>query len=189
VGQVYGIWGDMNGDDGDESVVGEASISLATACFGNGVNGNAGHDVDDVLYIAFTGAQAVPGSGGADWSARNYNDFQKSIEKLGDSLVSKIGGGNPPGSHPPGPTPPGPTPPGPTPTRSSPPGHGPTGRPGRPGGHPGNGGSGGSGKGGGGGNHEDQDCEWPGHCAGSSCWSHDDCSGVLTCTNNVCVEA
>jgi len=41
VGQVYGIWGDMNGDDGDESVVGEASISLATACFGNGVNGNA----------------------------------------------------------------------------------------------------------------------------------------------------
>jgi hypothetical protein len=33
--QVYGIWGDTNGDDGDEAMVGEASISLATACFGS----------------------------------------------------------------------------------------------------------------------------------------------------------
>jgi hypothetical protein len=33
--------------------VGEASIALATACYGISVNGNSGHDENDVLYIAF----------------------------------------------------------------------------------------------------------------------------------------
>jgi len=89
---VFGIWGDTNGDDGDHPVVGEASISLATACYGHGIHGNSGHDQDDVLYIAFTGARAVPGAGGADWAARNYANFQRSIEGLGNSLIAKIGG-------------------------------------------------------------------------------------------------
>lgn len=34
-------------------LVGEASLSLATACFGDKVNGNSGHDETDVLYVAF----------------------------------------------------------------------------------------------------------------------------------------
>ncbi|KAK5659857.1 hypothetical protein OQA88_13320 [Cercophora sp. LCS_1] len=89
---IYGVWGDMNGDDGDHPLVGEASISLATACYGKGINGNSGHDEEDVLYIAFTGAGAVPGAAGANWAAKSYADFQKSIEGLGNSLVAKIGG-------------------------------------------------------------------------------------------------
>ncbi|KAK1761600.1 family 75 glycoside hydrolase [Echria macrotheca] len=91
---VYGVWGDTNGDDGDHPVVGEASISLATACFGKTVNGNSGHDQNDVLYIAFAGSKAVPGADGANWAARNCADFQKSIESLGDSLVAQIEGGD-----------------------------------------------------------------------------------------------
>lgn len=91
---VYGIWGDTNGDDGDEAMVGEASISLATACFGNRMNGNFGHDDDDVLYIAFVGEDAVPGADGAKWNASSAADFQKSITSLGDELVERIGSGS-----------------------------------------------------------------------------------------------
>ena len=72
-------------------MVGEASISLATACYGTGVNGNAGHDQADVLYIAFTGSDAVPGANGADWGADNYDDFAASISALGDKLIARIG--------------------------------------------------------------------------------------------------
>lgn len=74
-------------------MVGEASISLATACFGKKINGNSGHDEDDVLYIAFTGQDAVPGAHGAAWSAKSYDEFEKSITALGDKLVARIGGG------------------------------------------------------------------------------------------------
>ncbi|KAK3313968.1 glycoside hydrolase family 75 protein [Apodospora peruviana] len=88
----YGVWGDENGDDGDKPVVGEASISLATACFGkDSISGDNGHDEDDVLYIAFPGADAVPGANGANWDARNFDEFESSISKLGDSLVARIG--------------------------------------------------------------------------------------------------
>ncbi|KAJ6443208.1 LOW QUALITY PROTEIN: chitosanase [Purpureocillium lavendulum] len=96
--QIYGVWGDTNGDDGPQAMVGEASISLATACFGRGINGNAGHDENDVLYIAFPGKDAVPGARGAKWNAQNYDDFERSITGLGDQLIQRIGGGggNPP---------------------------------------------------------------------------------------------
>lgn len=87
---VYGVWGDYNGDDGGRSLVGEASISLATLCFGDGVNGDNGHDADDVLYIAFQGKDAVPGAAGANWTAGDAEVFEKSLEKLGDSLVQRI---------------------------------------------------------------------------------------------------
>lgn len=75
-------------------MIGEASISLATACFGKGVNGNAGYDGNDVLYIAFPGSDAVPGAKGAKWNAQNYNDFENSITALGDKLIQRIGGGS-----------------------------------------------------------------------------------------------
>ncbi|KAI8958115.1 glycoside hydrolase family 75 protein [Daldinia sp. FL1419] len=87
---IYGVWGDENGDDGEKSVVGEASISLATACFGKGMTGNNGHDENDVLYIAFTGKDAVPGKNGAKWDAQNYKEFESSIRDLGDELIKRI---------------------------------------------------------------------------------------------------
>ena len=103
--QIYGVWGDTNGDDGPQAMVGEASISLATACFGRGINGNAGHDENDVLYIAFPGADAVPGADGAAWSAQNFDDFEASISALGDKLVQRLGsnggGGETPPTNPP----------------------------------------------------------------------------------------
>ncbi|CAM1510864.1 Fc.00g083770.m01.CDS01 [Cosmosporella sp. VM-42] len=90
---IYGVWGDTNGDDGSQAMVGEASISLATACYGKSMNGNAGHDQNDVLFIAFPGSDAVPGKSGAKWNAQNYADFEASITGLGDKLITRIGGG------------------------------------------------------------------------------------------------
>ncbi|KAI8299777.1 Endo-chitosanase [Colletotrichum sp. SAR11_240] len=89
----YGVWGDTNGDDGDQPMVGEASIALATSCFGNGVNGNQGHDENDVLYIAFTGQDAAPGANGANWSASTSAEFSSSINQLGNKLVERVGSG------------------------------------------------------------------------------------------------
>ncbi|OTA98053.1 glycoside hydrolase family 75 protein [Hypoxylon sp. CI-4A] len=87
---IYGVWGDENGVDGEKSVVGEASISLATACYGTSINGNSGHDENDVLFLAFTGSDAVPGADGAKWDAQNYDEFESSIQSLGDSLIERI---------------------------------------------------------------------------------------------------
>ncbi|KAG5995875.1 hypothetical protein E4U54_002753 [Claviceps lovelessii] len=88
---IYGVWGDENGDDGPQAMVGEASIALATACFGHGVNGNAGHDKNDVLYLAFPGKDAVPGAKGANWNAQKFDAFAASIASLGDKLIERIG--------------------------------------------------------------------------------------------------
>lgn len=66
---------------------------MATFCFGNSVNGNAGHDETDVLYIAFTGTDAVPGAGAA-WDADTATQFESSIASLGDKLIQRIGGGS-----------------------------------------------------------------------------------------------
>ncbi|KAK4187895.1 fungal chitosanase of glycosyl hydrolase group 75-domain-containing protein, partial [Podospora australis] len=87
---VYGIWGDTNGDDGTKPMVGEVSISLATACRGKNMTGYRGYDGDDVLYIAFAGKEAVPGPKGADWAAKDYEAFERSIRPLGDKLVVKM---------------------------------------------------------------------------------------------------
>lgn len=78
-------------------MIGEASISMATLCFGTGVNGNNGHTQTDVLYIAFTGNDAVPGTS-AKWNAGSVTEFENSISALGDKLIQRIGGG---GSTPP----------------------------------------------------------------------------------------
>lgn len=90
---IYGVWGDENGDDGAHPMVGEASISLATACFGKSMNGNNGHDGSDVLYIAFPGKDAVPGKS-ATWNAKTYATFEASITALGDKLIQRIGSGS-----------------------------------------------------------------------------------------------
>lgn len=75
-------------------MVGEASISLATLCFGDSVTGNNGHGDLDVLYIAFTGTDAVPGADGADWKATSPDDFEASLETLGSKLLARIRGAN-----------------------------------------------------------------------------------------------
>lgn len=75
-------------------MVGEAAISLATACYGKSMNGNNGHDDDDVLYIAFPGSDAVPGDEGADWNATNFKDFEASLSSVGDKLVARINESN-----------------------------------------------------------------------------------------------
>ncbi|GIC88914.1 glycoside hydrolase family 75 protein [Aspergillus udagawae] len=84
---VYGVWGDTNGDDNEHPMVGEASLALATACYGPSISGNSGHDEADVLYIAFAGKEAVPT--GARWEADSYEAFEESITAQGDKLVAK----------------------------------------------------------------------------------------------------
>ncbi|ETS78242.1 hypothetical protein PFICI_10304 [Pestalotiopsis fici W106-1] len=89
----YGVWGDTAA--ADPPLVGAASISLATACFGRGMSNEEGHDAKDVLYIAFPGADAVPGRDGAAWRANTWTNFHESIAALGDRLIQRIpGSGN-----------------------------------------------------------------------------------------------
>ncbi|KAF4159632.1 hypothetical protein CNMCM6069_001275 [Aspergillus lentulus] len=87
---VYGVWGDTNGDDNEHPMVGEASLALATACYGSTISGNSGHDEADVLYIAFAGKEAVPAR--AKWDADSYEAFEETITEQGDSLVAQLFG-------------------------------------------------------------------------------------------------
>lgn len=76
-------------------MVGAASLSLATACYGRGVDSDGGHSANDVLYIAFPGHEAVPGRDGAAWKAKTWTNFHESIAALGDKLIQRIpGSGN-----------------------------------------------------------------------------------------------
>ncbi|KAH6633869.1 glycoside hydrolase family 75 protein [Chaetomium sp. MPI-SDFR-AT-0129] len=87
---VYGIWGDTNGDDGDKPMVGEASLALVTACGGKNVTGGNGIDEDTTLFVGFVGEDAVPGANGANWSAQDFDTFEKSIQPLGNQLVERV---------------------------------------------------------------------------------------------------
>lgn len=53
------------------------------------MNGNNGHDEADVLYIAFPGDDAVPGSS-ANWGAKDFTQFEDSITGLGKTLVARL---------------------------------------------------------------------------------------------------
>jgi hypothetical protein len=90
--QFYGFWGDSNGSDGQKPVIGEASISMARLCFGSSMTNDNGHDEADVMYIAFTGQEAVLGKNGAAWRAKTSLEFQNdaAFNKLGDKLVRRI---------------------------------------------------------------------------------------------------
>ncbi|KAG6173538.1 hypothetical protein E4U50_007051 [Claviceps purpurea] len=96
---IYGVWGDEHGDDDPQAMVGEASISLATACYGKSTGGDIGYDGNDVLYLAFQGKDAVPGARGANWTAQSYEAFAASISSLGDELVGRIKGDKPAKRH------------------------------------------------------------------------------------------
>ena len=56
------------------------------------MSGNNGHTEHDVLYIAFEGADAVPGPDGANWKAKTKEEFEASLAPLGDKLIQRIGG-------------------------------------------------------------------------------------------------
>lgn len=89
--QLYGVWGDTNGDDDPDPMVGEASISLARACFPDeDISPDSGHDHDDVLYIAFPGNANATVFKHASWSAPGFDEFEDSISWLGDQLVKKL---------------------------------------------------------------------------------------------------
>jgi hypothetical protein len=85
--KLYAVWGDTNGGD----TTGESSIALAQACFPNeGLTGDNGHGSNDVLYIAFAGSEADTNAS-VDWKASNFNEFEASLQTIGDALVAKIG--------------------------------------------------------------------------------------------------
>ena len=44
----------------------------------------------DVLYIAFTGHDAVLGDDNAYWKAKDFDEFENSIKGLGDTLIRRI---------------------------------------------------------------------------------------------------
>lgn len=77
---------------------------MATLCYGDSMTGGVGHGETDVLYIAFTGQDAVPGASAA-WNAGSTAEFQSSIQSLGNKLIQRIGGGSGGGDNPPSSTP------------------------------------------------------------------------------------
>ncbi|KAK6332224.1 hypothetical protein TWF696_002945 [Orbilia brochopaga] len=177
---LYSVWGDTNGCD-DDDFTGEASISLAQMCFPNeGLNGDNGHEPHDVLYLAFTGSDAVVGPRNANWKAKSASDFQKSLKAFGDSVLAKKFGDGLPSSSPGGT-------PGTGGAGCSWVGHctgarccssddcdgdleckkGVCGEVSKS-------------------HDKPPKCSWAGHCAGSSCRSHDDCSDNLVCKNGKC---
>jgi chitosanase len=59
-------------------------------CFPNdGLTGDNGHDEDDVLFIGFTGKDAMP-SAQTKWNAGNAQAFEDSIKDVGDKLVAGL---------------------------------------------------------------------------------------------------
>lgn len=82
---IYAVWGDVNGG----KVTGEASLSVVQLCFPNeSINGDAGHGDHDVLYLAFSGDDAVPGSS-ANWKAGTREEFEASLATTGDKLIAE----------------------------------------------------------------------------------------------------
>ena len=42
------------------------------------------------LFVGFVGEDAVPGADGANWTAKDFDTFEKSIESLGNRLVERV---------------------------------------------------------------------------------------------------
>ncbi|KAJ5496162.1 Fungal chitosanase [Penicillium fimorum] len=90
----YGIWGDTNGN----TATGEASLALGKLCFPDEeITGNSGHTDKDVLYIGFTGNDAVP-KNDTKWEVKDTKTFEASIKSLGDELVKGLGSAGSKGS-------------------------------------------------------------------------------------------
>ena len=87
---MCGVWGDGQGGERNKAFVGEASLAMGELLFGDDVNGTTSHEPNDVLYIAFTGSEAVPGATGAAWAAATKEEFVDSINGLCDKLIKRI---------------------------------------------------------------------------------------------------
>ena len=61
---IYGVWGDRMATMAIAPWLGEASLALATACNGDSMTGSNCYSQTDILYLAFTGKEAVPGARG-----------------------------------------------------------------------------------------------------------------------------
>lgn len=155
---------------------------MATLCFGKDkINGNAGHDADDVLVLAFTGSaeETVPGADRADWAAKSAEDFIAfpAFDQLGDSLIAKISGGSGGGSNATEPE---------TESDSGSEGPVPTTlvksvKPATATGGVASSSTETSAS-------TSNSCSWEGHCDGDACSSDDDCSGELVCTSSKCAS-
>ncbi|PLB45331.1 hypothetical protein P170DRAFT_513354 [Aspergillus steynii IBT 23096] len=86
----YGILGDSNGDT--PLVTGEASWLMARTCFpDDNLDGNKGHSDPDVIYIVFTGKDAVlPSSAINQNYITNFGTLRSMGNKLASDLVSSL---------------------------------------------------------------------------------------------------
>jgi hypothetical protein len=54
------------------------------------MNGDSGHEDDDVLYIAFPGSVEDTVHKHANWAARSFDDFESSIGAVGNKLIARF---------------------------------------------------------------------------------------------------
>jgi hypothetical protein len=54
------------------------------------MSGDSGHEDDDVLYIAFPGSTGDTVHKHANWAAGSFDDFEGSIEGVGDQLIARL---------------------------------------------------------------------------------------------------
>ncbi|KAL4763780.1 glycoside hydrolase family 75 protein [Aspergillus foveolatus] len=87
----YAVLGDTNGNK--PQVTGEASWLLARSCFPeNNLNGNRGHDEADVIYILFTGPEAVfPPSAINEHYITDFDKLRSMGNRLTASLMKNLG--------------------------------------------------------------------------------------------------
>ncbi|CBF77000.1 hypothetical protein AN4686.2 [Aspergillus nidulans FGSC A4] len=87
----YAVLGDTNGNN--PQVTGEASWLLARSCFPeNNLNGNRGHDKADVIYILFTGPEAVfPPSAINEHYITDFSKLRSMGNRLTASLMKNLG--------------------------------------------------------------------------------------------------
>lgn len=57
--------------------------------FGDEINRSVSHEPNDVMYIAFTGAEAAPGADGVGWAVGTKEEFVESIRGLCDELIRR----------------------------------------------------------------------------------------------------
>ncbi|KAL4736345.1 fungal chitosanase of glycosyl hydrolase group 75-domain-containing protein [Aspergillus similis] len=87
----YAVLGDTNGNN--PQVTGEASWLLARSCFPeDNLNGNKGHDEADVIYILFTGPEAVfPPSAINEHYITDFGKLRSMGNHLTASLMKNLG--------------------------------------------------------------------------------------------------
>ncbi|KAK8117241.1 Endo-chitosanase [Apiospora kogelbergensis] len=87
---IFGLWADTNNDTVPQPLVGQLSVAMAKMCYGeHAVETQQPLDASDLLFLAFTGTQAVPGYFGADWGAETPEEFEKGLALLGNKLIRK----------------------------------------------------------------------------------------------------